>query len=46
MRLFLHRFLITLKQALSNTQAGISVGMIAQLALGTEAKRRARGIAL
>src|SRR5215467_2811570 len=46
MRLFLHRVLITFKQALSNTQAGISVGMITQLALGTQAKRRARGIAL
>ena len=46
MRLFLQRFLIALKQALTDPQAGISIGMIAHLALWAEAERGARGVAL
>src|SRR5215469_2210228 len=46
MRLFLQRFLIALKQALTDPQAGISICMIAHLALWAEAERGARGVAL
>src|SRR5260221_14377940 len=46
MRLFLQRCLRTLDQALSDSQAGISVGMIAHLALWAEAEGGTGSIAL
>jgi hypothetical protein len=46
MRLFLPQFLRARKQALTDPQAGISIGMIAHLALLAEAERGARGVAL
>ena len=45
MRLFLQRFLRTLDQALSDSQTGISVGMIAHLALWAETERGTGGVA-
>ena len=45
MRLFLQRCLRTLDQALSDSQAGISVGMIAHLAVWAEAERGSASIA-
>ena len=46
MRLFLQRGLRTLDQALPDSQAGISVGMVAHLALWAEAEGGAGSIAL
>src|SRR5215469_12432791 len=45
MRLFLQRFLRTLDQALSDSQAGIAVGMVAHLALWAEAEGGAGSVA-
>ena len=44
-RLFFLRFLRTFDQALSDTQTGIAVGMIAHLALWAETERGSRGVA-
>ena len=46
MRLFLQRCLRALDQALSDSQAGISVGVVAHLALWAEAEGGAGSIAL
>src|SRR6266699_3155094 len=46
MRLFFERFLIALKQALSDPETGISVGMIAHLALWAQDKRGSSGVPL
>src|SRR6266446_7323253 len=46
MRLFLLRFCIALKQALSDPETGISVGMIAHLALWAQHQSRAWGVPL
>ena len=45
MRLFLQRCLRTLDQALSDSQAGIAVGMVAHLALWAEAEGGAGSVA-
>ncbi len=46
MRLFFERFLIALKQALSDPETGISVGRIAHLALWAQDKRGSYGVPL
>ena len=46
MRLFLQRCLRPLDQALSDSQTGIAVGMVAHLAVWAQAQRRAGGVSL
>ena len=46
MGLFLLRFLIALKQALTDPETGIAVGMIAHLALWAQDKRGSYGVPL
>ena len=46
MRLFLQRCLRTLDQALSDSQTGISVGMVAHLAVWAQAEGRAGRVSL